>query len=70
MLLTKYTRQMLEFRRFKRRMEGQGYELVNLDGGRLWELDRGARTRCRMTDAVVAPGGKCLFVKIEGEVGL
>lgn len=56
---------ILRHRRFVKNMLSKGYEEVGEDGGKLWELYRGYRTAYRITDAIVAPLGRSVFVKIE-----
>jgi hypothetical protein len=47
----------------RKRLVDEGWEEVNESGGPLWQLVRGARWRERITDVVIAPGGKSLFIK-------
>lgn len=41
----------------------EGYEEVGESGGKLWELHRGCRWDHVITDVVIAPNGKSLFIK-------
>jgi hypothetical protein len=68
MKLTSLTKRALAQRRFIREWEAKGYEEIGEGGGRLWELYRGYRTDCRITDAKVPPGGRSIWVKIEPDV--
>jgi hypothetical protein len=47
------------------RLLSDGWEMVGENGGLLWQLHRGGRTRSVITDVRIAPGGKELLVKIE-----
>jgi hypothetical protein len=63
--LTELSRRALRVRRFQREMTALGYEEVGENGGRLWEIRRGWRVGSRIVDAVVAPHGLSVYVKIE-----
>jgi hypothetical protein len=65
MKVTDRTRRVLAHRRAIRRLEADGYEEVNSHGGRLWELDRGWRQKYEITDVVIGPNRKTLWVKVE-----
>lgn len=67
MKVTYRTRQILKNRRFDRDMTARGYEEVGERGGKLWELYRGSRVGHHIVDAVVAPHGLSVYVKIEKE---
>jgi len=54
MLFTYITRRVLKFRRFRRAMESDGYELVNLD---IHSADE------RYTSAKISPCGNHVFLK-------
>jgi hypothetical protein len=64
MKVTLLTRQQLAHRRAIRDLERRGYEKVGDGGGRLWELYRGDRIGHHIIDAVVAPNGLAVYVKI------
>lgn len=57
------TKRALETRRTHRDLVRDGYEEVGEGGGRLWELHRGCRTDHIITDVVIAPDGRSLFIK-------
>jgi hypothetical protein len=63
--LTALSRDALRTRRFHRKMTALGYEEVGENGGRLWEIRRGWRVGSRIVDAVVAPHGLSIYVRIE-----
>lgn len=65
MKLTEWSRGALRSRRFHRKMTALGYEEVGEGGGKLWEIRRGRRVGWRIVDAVVAPHGLSVYVKIE-----
>ena len=65
MKVTDLTRIKLKHARERRRLERAGYEEVTERGGKLWELHRGGRLDHVIVDAVPAPEGKTVFVKIE-----
>lgn len=67
MKVTDYTRERLRCLRERKKLLAAGYEEIGEGGGRLWDLYRGVRYDCRIVDAVVAPEGKTVFVKIERE---
>jgi len=46
-------------------MTARGYEEVGENGGKLWEIMRGGRVGSQIVDAVVAPHGLSVYVKIE-----
>lgn len=63
MLVTKLTREVLKYRRFKARWIEEGYEEIGENGGRLWEIYRGRRMGQKIRDARIAPDGMTVFVK-------
>jgi hypothetical protein len=63
MLVTDRTKEYLRCRRIRRKLLAEGFEEVSEGGGNLWELHRGYRTDRILTDAVIAPEGKSVFVK-------
>jgi len=67
---TKVLEELLEDqrRRVVTHLVSDGYEEIGEGGGRLWEIYRGARVGQRITDAVVAPDGMSVYVKIEPDV--
>jgi len=65
MKLTEFSKRTLRTRRFHRDMTARGYEEVGESGGKLWEIMRGWRVGSRIVDAVVAPHGLSVYVKIE-----
>ena len=62
--LSERSKQILGNRRFHRDMTARGYEEVGERGGRLWEIYRGGRVGSRIIDAVVAPNGMSVYVRI------
>lgn len=65
MKVTQFTRRALLVRRERREMTGAGWEFVGEGGGRLWELNRGARQDQRIVDVQIAACGKGVWVMIE-----
>lgn len=65
MKVTARTWQILFVRRVRRALAAGGYEQVSEGGGKLWELYRGYRYDHIITHAIVDPGGKSVWVKIE-----
>lgn len=65
MIVTEHTKFILAIARQRRDLYAKGYEEVGENGGKLWELYRGARCNHRITDAVVAVHGKSVYVKVE-----
>jgi len=45
-------------------MTERGYEEVGEGGGKLWEIYRGGRVGAKIVDAIVAPHGMSVYVKI------
>lgn len=69
MKVTAFTRETLRCRRSRRALLAAGFEEIGENGGRLWQLYRGARQDHRIVAVVIAPEGKSLFVKIEPSRG-
>lgn len=67
MTMNDMVREQLAVRRQMRDLHGKGYERIScaFGIGDLWQLDRGARYRWKITDAVVGLDGKSVFVKAE-----
>lgn len=63
MKVTDATRRILAYRRDKRKRIADGWEFVNSDGGKLWEINRGWRWDHVITHVEIAVGGKGLWVK-------
>jgi hypothetical protein len=63
MMVTQLTRDLLDRRRIEKRLIAAGFEEIDERGGKLWQLHRGARYDHVITEAVIAPGGKTLFIK-------
>jgi hypothetical protein len=63
--VTDVTHRSLRGMRFRREMSRKGYERLAENGSPLWELHRGFRTDHKIVDAVVAPCGKEIWIKIE-----
>lgn len=64
MMLTAFSRRALAIRREERDLPKQGWERVAENGGRLWELHRGARFGKVITDVRIAADGKTLWIKV------
>ena len=64
MRLTAFSRRALAIRREARDLPKQGWERVAENGGRLWELTRGARWGKVITDVRIAADGKSLWIKV------
>ena len=64
MKLTEWSKRALKIRRFHRDMTERGYEEVGERGGKLWEIYRGGRVGAKIVDAIVAPHGMSVYVKI------
>jgi len=69
MKLTECSKRALRNRRFHRDMMARGYEEVGERGGKLWEIYRGGRMGSRIVDAVVAPHGLSVYVRIAATNG-
>ena len=65
MIVTELTRARLSYRREVRDRHKGGWEYVGDGGGKLWEIDRGYRWRCIITDVSISKDGKGLWVKIK-----
>lgn len=64
MKVTELTRARLARRREERDMLRDGWEYVGEGGGKLWELYRGARLDCIITETKIAVGGKAVWVRV------
>lgn len=65
MRVNEFTKKILAHRRTINKWKEEGFEKVDELGGRLWELHRGGRIDCRITEVRIDPYGKELWVKIE-----
>jgi len=65
MLVTKFTRDALNYRRTTKKWEAEGFEDLGESGGKLGEIYRGGRYTQRITEARIAPDGMSVWVKIE-----
>jgi hypothetical protein len=63
MKLTQASRDILQYRRSVRKLTNDGYEEIGEGGGKLWELYRGWRHDHVITDVVIGPDRKALFIK-------
>jgi len=63
MRLTDRSREILQYRKAVRDLLKVGYEEVGESGGKLWELHRGGRRHHEITDVVIGPDRKSLFIK-------
>jgi hypothetical protein len=63
MKLTPVSREILQYRRAVRKLTKDGYEEVGEGGGKLWELYRGWRYDHVITDVVIGPDRRALFIK-------
>jgi hypothetical protein len=65
MRVTALTRSALAYRRQHRDLTSKGYEQITCSFGigRLWELDRGGRTKWRLSDPILGVDGKSIYVK-------
>ena len=66
MKVTEFTRAALACRREARDMVKQGWERIDENGGKLWQLHRGYRVTHRIADVRIAADGKTLWVKTDG----
>ncbi len=64
MLTTNLTRLRLAQRREERDMLEAGWERVGDNGGKLWELNRGARIGQKILEVKVAVDGVSLWVRV------
>lgn len=65
MIVTANTRETLRCRRVRRQLARDGWQEVTERGGMLWKLHRGLGwTDHVISDVMIAPEGKTLFVKI------
>lgn len=67
MKMTDWASEAVRCRRIRRKLKVDGYWEVDERGGFLWKLHRGGWFWHRITDVVIAPEGKTLFVKTADE---
>ena len=70
MIVTDAARHAHAYRRFCRQALDDGFERVSENGDPLWKFHRGAWVDRRIVDVRVAPGGKELWIKVEGEIAI
>lgn len=63
MLVTERAARLSWIRRDDRAHKRDGFERVDEDGGKLWELHRGRRLDHVITHVVIAADGKSLWIK-------
>ena len=63
MRVSDFTKEALAYRRFAKKAEADGFERVSENGDPLWKFVRGAWTRRKITDVLIAPGGYQLWIK-------
>ena len=68
MLVTKFTRNALAYRRMERKLAAKGYISTLRYHNFLLSVTHGKHQFERISDVVVAPNGKSLFVKLERNV--
>jgi hypothetical protein len=64
--VTDRTRTVLRCARIRRKLKAEGWEEIDDRGGPLWELYRGGRIGHVITEVMIAPEGRSLFVKVSG----
>ncbi len=65
MKFTARTKEALRCGRIRRDLLARGFEEVTDSGGKMWEMDRGARMHHRIVDVVIAPECKTIFIRTE-----
>lgn len=65
MKVTKFTLSALAWRRQRRDLLKEGYEFLGEGGGKIWQLNRGARWDHQIVDAIISECGKGVYVKCE-----
>ena len=65
MKVTAFTSRAIAYRREVQRLIAAGYEEVGEGGGKLWQLHRGSRQDHEITEVVIGPDKKSLWIKTQ-----